>query len=230
MLAFKLAAAALTFAAVAAVAAQANANCAMPIAYDGLVTGNTVTITPTRDATCPQPGGMLRQNPTSGEIVELADFCGDANGAGIKPYVDECVPVGTYRYGFATPFSCDSSACNVDYYVEILVESGLSDTCTRSAGNSAPAAATSVPWKDDPTICSYQEDPCWNGCPDAGTGGSGGTTTGTATDGGDYGNDETGSSGGCSVGVPAGAAPVLGANVAALLAGLALMRRRAKRA
>lgn len=223
MLASKIAASALTLAAALALTAPARANCAMPIGYNATVTGNTVAVAPSRDATCPQPGGMLRQNPTSGEIVKLADFCGDASAEGIKPYVDECVPAGTYRYGFATPFNCDSSACNVDYFTEATVADPLDSACARSAGNAAPSAATTVPWTDNATICQYEEDPCWAGCPDAGAGGSGGTNTGTntATD-----TSGEGSSGGCSVGLPSGAAPVLGANVVALLAGLALMRRR----
>ncbi len=156
---------------------------------------------------------MLRQDESGGAIVKLADFC--ASGA----YVDECVPPGTYRYGLATPFTCDSAACGgTPYYVEVTVTQGLSGTCTRSSGDSGPTAATSVPWTSNSLVCSgYQE-----------TGGStttttsGGTTTsGTTTSPGGNGNG----GGGCSVGRVPGAVPVLGANALALVAGLLLMRR-----
>lgn len=182
-------AAVLSFAALAALAAPARANCAMPVGYDATVTISTVTITPTYES-CPHAGGMLRENVSTGEIVKLADFCGDASAEGAKPYIDECVPAGTYRYGFATPYTCNASACGTDYYVGTTVKAALDSSCARSAGDSGPTAASSVPWGEDQEICSY---------------------------------------GGCSIGLPGGAVPVLGANLAALLAGLALTRRKAKR-
>jgi hypothetical protein len=186
-------AAVLSFTALYALAAPARANCAAPVDYGAAVAGSTVTIAAS-DGTCPRSGGMLRENPSTGEIVELADFCGEADGSGNKPYVDECVPPGSYRYGFGTPYACSSSACGTYYFTEATVTDTLATSCARSAGNSAPTSVAEVPWGDDSEICGY------------------------------------GGSSGCSIGLPGGAMPVLGANLAALLVGLALMRRRAMRA
>jgi hypothetical protein len=224
MLNFKVAVSALFLASTMAAASPARANCAMPVSYEAAVTANTVVVTPWNfgGGTCPRPGGMLRQNPSSGEIVKLADFCSTPD-SGPAAYIDECVPQGTYRYGFAVPYACESSACSTAYFVEASVTTPLDASCARSAENTGPTAATSVPWKDTATICSYQEDPCWDGhCADAGTGGNSGS-------GGSAANDVKTDSSGCSVGLPVGSAPVLGANVAALLVGLALMRRRRAR-
>lgn len=243
MLPIKLPLTALILAAATAVALPARANCAMPVSYEASVTGNTVTVAPTGygGGTCPQPGGMLRQDPTSGAIVKLADFC-TTNANGDKAYVDECVPEGSYRYGFAEPYSCDSSACNTDYFTDVTVSNPLDANCARSADNAGPTAANSVPWKDDPTICTYQGGGGSGPCPGGNCGGVGGTNaggstasggtggsmaTGGSTDGGSGGSK--GSSGGCSVGALSGAAPVFGANIVALILGLTIMRRRRNR-
>jgi MYXO-CTERM domain-containing protein len=228
-----LALAALPIALVVA-ASPASANCARPVGYDAAVTGNTVKVEPVNfDArACPDADGMLRQTVSTGEIVKLADFCQAGNE--LAAYVDECVPAGTYRYGFAKAYECAAEACDTSYFVEATVTDTLAADCARSDGNAAPAAATSVPWKDDAVICSYQEGPCPLTGGDCGTGGGSGTTSsssstssgGTGGDGGGTDGASQGSSGGCSVAITPGAGSVIGANVLALIVGLALMRRR----
>lgn len=153
----------LTFASAAALTAlltaatPARANCARPVGYQAVVTGNTVQVTPVNfdERACPDPEGMLRETPSTGEIVKLADHC--VATAELAAYVDECVPPGTYRYGFASPFECSSSSCGTDYFVEATVTDQLAATCTRSDGNSAPAKASAVPWEDEASICGYQD-------------------------------------------------------------------------
>ena len=206
----------LTFASTAALTAlftaatPARANCARPVGYEAVVTGNTVQVTPINfdERACPDPKGMLRETPSTGEIVKLADYCVATDE--LAAYVDECVPPGTYRYGFASPFECSPSSCGTAYFVEATVTDALATTCTRSTGNSAPANASAVPWEDEATIGGGQ------GGGDQGGGDQGGGDQG--------GGDQDG--GGCSVGLTPGAGSVLVVNALALIAGVGLMRRR----
>jgi hypothetical protein len=224
----KLALLALFPAALVALPTPAHADCALGDSYSGTVSGSTVQITAisSSDRSCPDSGGMLRES-AGGEIVKLADFC--ATGA----YVDECVPAGTYRYGFATPYTCNSSACGgSDYYTEVTVTQALSATCMRSSGDPGPTAATSVPWGDSSQICAGDQG-SGGSTPGSGgsTPGSGGSTT-TGGGGSDSGGSSTGipskagSGSGCAMGLPPGTVPVLSGNALALLTGLLLMRRR----
>lgn len=215
-------------------ASPARANCARPVGYEASVTANSVQVEPINfdSRVCPDPGGMLRQTVGTGDIVKLADFC--MSGLEVSAYVDECVPPGTYRYGFATPYDCEQSACDTSYFVEAVVTDALPGGCAPSAGNPGPTSATSVPWQDNPVICSYNENTGGTGG-SGGSGGSGGNgetggsggSGGKGTSTGDGGNGNTqDSSGGCSIALGSGAAPVIGANAIALLAGIGLMRRR----
>lgn len=135
----------------------ASANCARPAGYHIAVENNAVTICPSNHGhrACPDSGGMLRENRASKEVVELAAFCSGTGYSG-PCYLDECVPPGTYRYGFATPYDCCASCCSTDYFQQITVEAPLPQGCTRTPGNDAPQAfAGSIPWGDDRTICEY---------------------------------------------------------------------------
>ena len=126
----------------------ARANCARPLGYDVRVTDNTVEIDAINfgERRCPDASGMLRQNAETGAIVRIADFCHDGR------YVDECVPPGRYRYGFATPYACHPTSCSTDYYTEVAVTAALA-ACTRSAGDPGPGPATHTPWGDSAVIC-----------------------------------------------------------------------------
>lgn len=210
-------------------ASPASANCARPVGYEATVTGNAVKIEPVNfDArACPDADGMLRQTVGTGEIVKLADYC--QAGTELSAYVDECVPAGTYRYGFAKPYECNASSCGTSYFIEATVTDALANDCARSTGNAAPTSAASVPWKDEAVICSYQEDPCstfGTGCPTSSSSSSSGGDGGGGGGGGADDGGKSGSSGGCSVAMMPGAGSVIGANALALIVGLALMRRR----
>ena len=139
----------LTLLALLPLAQTAKANCSRGADYDITVTNSTVQICPggtTR--TCGGAIEMLRQNVDSGEVVALANFCVDSSGTSC--YEDECVPNGNYRYGFATPYSCDEVGCaGVAFWRAASVSAGGGGigTCTISSGNSAPTAySAGAPW------------------------------------------------------------------------------------
>jgi hypothetical protein len=120
----------------------AVADCSDAAGYRPSVTGNTVTIQ--LEATVRRCGGpvpMLRQDVSTGEVVELSSYCVSS------AYVDECVPLGTYRYGFATPYDCSEQGCgNLAYWVPVQVTSGGS-ACQRSPSDAAPTVyAPGAPW------------------------------------------------------------------------------------
>jgi hypothetical protein len=124
----------------------ANADCALGAAYlissAGASGPNSVTIC-VSTSNCGGPQTMLRQDAATGAIVQLPNFC-DASDC----YVDECVPAGTYRYGYATPFTCADKACgdSVPYFATATV-SATGISCTRSAADPGPTAYTSAsPW------------------------------------------------------------------------------------
>jgi hypothetical protein len=137
---------------------EASANCAMPTTYEVTVLSNTVTICPMnyQDRGCPDPEGMLREG--GGSVVKLADRCID----GSRPercYVDDCVPAGEYKYGFATPYECCESCCGTDYYVTATVANDPPTRCVPGVegGNGGESPYTGeVPWGDSSSICDYQ--------------------------------------------------------------------------
>ena len=205
---------------VTAVANAAAANCAMPVGYGVKVEGNTVTVCPQDfgQRTCPDADGMLRETP-GGSTVKLADYCDGSC------YVDECVPKGEHRYGFAKPFDCCSSCCGTDYFGTAEVTTDLPASCQLSANNPGAEPYTGpIPWGDDPTLCSYQGG--GGGPQDSGTNPvDGGAGTANA-------NGASGSSdGGCAIGSPGTASKVVfGFNGLLLALGLVLRaRRRAKK-
>jgi hypothetical protein len=197
------------FVACAAVAAAlgvpgaARANCAAPVTYGLAVEGNTVRIQPTDGVRgCPDPGGMLRQTPASGDAVLLAEFCGLGSVSGLEPYptapyVDECVPPGVHRYGFARPYDCAPSACGTYRFAEIEVTAPLPAGCERSPGNAAPTPVAAGAWTEqNRLVCGYR------------------------------GGDDDGPLG-CGT-VPAGSGAVVLLDALALGLGVALLRRRAR--
>ncbi len=150
----------LVAAAVWAAPSTARANCAMPVGYDVRVEGSKVTICPQSfDARmCPDPDGLLRRNEASGETTRLTDC--DANGC----FVDECVPQGTWQYGFARPYECHPSSCGT-YFFDVAEVTSALGTCERSAGLTGPVPFDgAVPWGADPEICGYGAGPLACGC------------------------------------------------------------------
>jgi hypothetical protein len=149
---------------------QARADCSTGGEYVVHVKGTTVEVLP--ESSQPMCGGsvpMLRQDVVSGEVVQLAGSCVDGE------YVDECVPPGIYRYGFATAFDCSENHCGsgVEYWGAATVDADATEddagACTRSAGNTAPAPyAGNVPWPASGT----QSKACPSGCACSSTSGT----------------------------------------------------------
>ena len=143
----------------ASVSGPAHADCAAPTDYWLTVSGSTVTIAPMNfwSRGCPDQDGMLRQSVSSKEIVRLADFCSAKDAGTQASYVDECVPPGDYRYGFAKPYDCAPSSCGTYFFQVATVSATLSPTCQRSAMNAGPAQAAGAPWADNRMICGYDD-------------------------------------------------------------------------
>ena len=139
----------------------ARANSAPPATYWlHEPTPGTVGICPSAEV-CPNRV-LLRRDVATGAVVSMrACEAGGSTGC----YVDECVPAGTYQYGFEVPYACDER-WGAYYYAELQV-AGAPATCTRTVP--APAAAASVPWKTSDVICkgSYGADGPF-GCSSAG--------------------------------------------------------------
>lgn len=145
----------------------ATANCAAGDEYQVIVEGSSVRVCPlprgaNEDRLCPDPlgTGMLRQNLDTGEVHQLAEFCSDEplyeGGPSRACYLDECVPAGQYRYGFATPWqdpSCGGCPPS-QYFGEAIIEEALAAECTLAVDNPGvePYGST-LPWGDDPDIC-----------------------------------------------------------------------------
>jgi hypothetical protein len=137
----------------------AHANSPAPETYMTQVVGNLVYVCPWNFAErgCPDAEGMLREDTASGAVVKLATSCvteaGDLGTWEHGCYVDECVPPGTYRYGYATPYECEGA--DTYWYREVEVTQP-DEGCERTAATPAPAPADGVPWSGrDDTICSY---------------------------------------------------------------------------
>lgn len=218
---------------------SAHANCAMPQDYNVIAEGNTVRICPANHEgrSCPDESGMLRENAESHDVVKLADFC-QGKGYSGPCYVDECVPRGTWYYGFAEPYECCPGCCGTEYYSAVEVTQELAESCERSEGNDGPVAfAGAKPWKDDSTICGYENHDAGPDASVAETGteedvdaeGDGPTdpsAKGDAAAADDHAADDDG--GGCSISAgPRGAVLAINALVFALGLGL-LGRRRTK--
>lgn len=147
------------------VAGQASANCASGDSYGVYVEDTHVLVCPygfdaNEGRACPDTlGGMLRQNVASGDVVRLADSCAGSDryeGAKDDCYIDQCVEAGTYRYGFAEPWSdpfCEGCPPS-QYFVEVEVPVHHDVVCQRSAEVAVPEPYDAgVPWGDDPDMC-----------------------------------------------------------------------------
>lgn len=185
-------------------AEHAAANCAGPVTYDISTADHTVTITPVNESHrgCPASDGLLRQNVETGEIVRVPDVCGPdpKNDYQGRSFIDECVPAGTYRYGFAEPYTCVSYACGTYLFTEVTMSLPLGD-CQRDHPDEVPSTVSSVPWGKSSVICRY-----------AGEG---------------YGDEEPGC--GCAALPPGGRSVLIVDLGAGVFAGLVLLVRRLRR-
>jgi len=123
---------------------RAAADCAAGAGYTATVADNTVTVCPTRSVSvCGSSIDFLRQGKADGTVVSIGNSC-SSNGC----YVDECVPPGSYRYGYATPFDCSEAGCGiVALFAEVTVATPLSQSCTRTTSGAGPTlTATTPPW------------------------------------------------------------------------------------
>ena len=124
---------------------RAAADCAAGAGYTATVVDNTVTVCPTRSVrTCGSSIDFLRQGKADGTVVSIGNSC-SSNGC----YVDECVPQGAYRYGYATPFDCSEAGCGiVALFAEVTVATPLSQSCTRTVSGAGPTLTTTTPpWR-----------------------------------------------------------------------------------
>ncbi len=158
----------LAFVAAFVAARAALGNCAMPTGYEAYVEGNTVTLCPKNFAerVCPTGGALLRQDVASGRAVQLPNACvvdpyaygggraADGGGEATPCYVDECVPTGTYRYGYAEPYDCYAASCGTFYFTEVAVAAAL-DACRPTSGAGTPSPVDAVPWGANDRVCDY---------------------------------------------------------------------------
>lgn len=173
----RIAAAAATVLVAAGLADQARATCMEYGTYGADVQGCRVRISRsalwTMSRPCPDPGGMLRQNIATGEVVRLASECSPADAQ--PTYVDDCVPPGVYRYGLARPFApgywpsnptCSNTCgmptctfCRADYFVTVTVPAS-DGGCDCDGGLPAPMPVDGAPWGECSVACSYLAAPC----------------------------------------------------------------------
>ena len=143
------------------VEATSLADCGNPVFY--YLTrnpANTITVCPSNSAgrACPDGGGMLRESEATGDVVRLNDDCAPHDtGIGIvECYVDECVPPGVYRYGFAVPYDCSVYSCWTNYYDTMSVTSPV-EGCSRLEGTTPPEPyGAPPPWQGlGQRVCTY---------------------------------------------------------------------------
>jgi MYXO-CTERM domain-containing protein len=127
--------------------AVAHADCAEPPSYFAAVEANTVVVCPLYATDgCPETGGMLRVDVATGAVAKLPTSCVPppaslSQSEATACYQDECVPPGTYQYGYAEPFAC--AECGAESATVVTVTSALSG-CVSDAG--ALEDAGSAPW------------------------------------------------------------------------------------
>lgn len=210
----------------------ARADCAEPPGYASAVTGNTVVVCAVGGLEeftgCPETGGMLRVDVASGGVAKLPDSCvpPPATIEGSRStacYEDQCVPPGTYQYGYAAPFACEE--CGAESATVVKVTSPLSG-CTSDAG--ALTDAGSAPWD----AASAVDDGVANAaCDHANPVDAGRHDASSVVSGRDAGGGSRASSGGgCSTSAASSQHMVLAIDALALVLGLGVLaRRRARR-
>jgi len=158
----------------------ALAQCIQAVGYDVAQDGTAVVVTPTNylNRGCGGADALLRQDVATGATVRLADFCKPlSDPLDPKPYLDECVPAGTYRYGFEVPYPCASNGCATERWQAVTVAAEPLG-CTRSAGNPGPASVGPVGWAVGTELVCAAHAPLESGPPQgcstsAGASGSG---------------------------------------------------------
>jgi hypothetical protein len=203
-----------------------------PVTYTASIAGNSVIVTPDnpmrRVCRASRPEVLLRQSIATGEVVRMPDRC---SGEG---WLDECVPKGGFRYGFAMPYACCPTCCRTDFFVEVLIQQDPPANCeaTRISDNPKPAAYTGgLPWVSTKEICGFTPPPDAARPPSTGsrpepTPGNPGPSTPEPTNPGNPSNPGT-ATGGCSVGGSGTSAVVL--TLGGLLAAALFVRTPGRR-
>lgn len=144
---------------------DAHANCGPPPEYRVEIVDGSIEIHVIGDREnleCPVESGMLRENVDTEDVHLLADYCSDVQMLDGPYYLDECVPAGTYRYGWVDPIACVETNCDdPKFYIEVEAP-GAADDCELSEGNPGPSPYEgAVPWEgsDGAEIaCDYGGD------------------------------------------------------------------------
>lgn len=142
---------------------DAFANCSRPATYSVTSESGRLVVCPSYygDRGCPDPGGMLREDLATGEVVRLPDRC-EPDEYGDSCYVDLCVKSGRYRYGFADPFDCTDGGCYTDYYSDDVGSAGPPAGCVIEDALEPVVYSQGAPWGDSQRVCNgvggYDED------------------------------------------------------------------------
>jgi hypothetical protein len=140
----------------------ARADCSTGPDYFASINNTSITVCAGSEGrSCGSGIAMLRQNVADGTVVDIGNNC----DAGC--YLDDCVPAGTYRYGYATSYDCSQTGCDgrVALFREVTMPSWASPDCTRRSTVLAPTATkVTPPWGTDAGIQQYLT------CPDGGGG------------------------------------------------------------
>jgi hypothetical protein len=148
----------------------ARADCASGADYRATVATNSVTICPVSSARrCGSTVTLLRQSESDGTVVAIPNSCTSAGC-----YLDECVPAGSYRYGYATAYDCSEAGCgNLGLYVEATVTATLSPTCAPTSGGGPTSSTATPPWITggvDGSVSRFKTCPSSGGCAVASSG------------------------------------------------------------
>lgn len=148
-----------------------RADCSNGATYRITVAMNAVTICPSGTARqCGSSIDLLRQSAADGSVVVVGNACSSTSAA---CYVDQCVPPGTYRYGYATPYDCSEAGCgSVALFSQAEVTNPLPTGCVPASA--APTATSAPPpWPNGPADANVSR---FKTC------GSGGCTYAAASD------------------------------------------------
>ena len=126
------------------VARTAGANCAIYsyIPEIDAEAGTVVICADGRDCSGGEP--LIRQDVETGEVVEISGACQEGDYSSC--FVDECVPVGSYRYGLEEPLQCGCGSREV--FVEVEVTTTV-QACVPSEGAAEVVRAGGAPWGDE---------------------------------------------------------------------------------
>jgi MYXO-CTERM domain-containing protein len=132
----------------------ARADCDNGASYLISVNANTVRVCVTAtNRGCASGIDLLRQSEADDSVVVVTGTC--SGGC----YVDTCVPPGSYRYGYATPYDCSEAGCGGVSFFELAE---VNDSLPASCATTDIPTTTAPPW-EGPQGGTTQFKVC-NGC------------------------------------------------------------------